>query len=200
MFTNNKKYILASSSRSRFKILTKCGFEFKKVKPLCDEDKIKKKINMKKTKPINVVKKLAFEKSKSVSILKKYSKSYVIGCDTIIYLDKKVFDKAKTIEEAYKKIKKLSGRKHKIVSGLVICKNGKKTWSYSETTEVKIRKLNTRQIKQYLNKTGSHILESVGCYQIESLGPSIIEEIKGDFFNVMGLPLFALLKYVSSIK
>ena len=74
MFTNNKKYILASSSRSRFKILTKCGFDFKKVKPLCDEDKIKKNIDMKKTKPINIVKKLAFEKSKSVSILKKYFK------------------------------------------------------------------------------------------------------------------------------
>ena len=56
------------------------------------------------------------------------------------------------------------------------------------------------QINKYLKITGKQILNSVGCYQIESLGPIIIEDIKGDFFNVMGLPLFKLLKYVSKNK
>ena len=51
-----------------------------------------------------------------------------------------------------------------------------------------------------MNKTGKQILSSVGCYQIESLGPNIIERIKGDYFNVMGLPLFNLLDYLYSNK
>ena len=106
-----------------------------------------------------------------------------------------IFDKAKSFEEARSKLKQLSGKDHKIVSGLTICKNGKKIWQCSETTNVKIKKLNTTQINKYLKLSGKQVLHSVGCYQIESLGPQIIENIKGDFFNVMGLPLFKLLKY-----
>ena len=61
---------------------------------------------------------------------------------------------------------------------------------------VEIRKLTTKQIEGYLKKSGKQILQSVGCYQLEALGPQIIKDIKGDFFNVMGLPLFKLLKFV----
>ena len=46
--------------------------------------------------------------------------------------------------------------------------------------------------------TGKQILNSVGCYQVELLGPTIIENIKGDFFNVMGFPLFPFLKFIQS--
>ena len=98
------------------------------------------------------------------------------------------------------KIIKLSGKTHKIVSGLTICKKGKKVWQTSETTSVKIRKLKPSQIEKYLKKTGKQILNSVGCYQIEALGPNVIENIKGDYFNVLGLPLFKLLNYISKIK
>ncbi len=199
MVTHNK-YILASSSRSRFEILKKCGFDFIQTTPLCNEEKIKKRINRRGAKPSSIAKTLSYQKSKSVSETKKYHKSYVIGCDTIVYLNKKIFDKAKNMKEAKEKIKKLSGKKHKIVTGLTVCRGGKKIWECSETTDVVIRKLTPTQINKYLKKTGNQILQSVGCYQIESLGPTIIQEIKGDFFNVMGLPLFKLLKYVSTIK
>mgnify|MGYP002009384991 CR=1 FL=1 len=199
MFTHNT-YVLASSSKSRFNILKKSGFLFKQVKPTCNEEKIKNKIKMKKTKPSLVAKKLSYEKAKSISKTKKYFDDYVIGCDTLIYLDNKIFDKAKNLKEAKKKIKTLSGKTHKIVSGLTICKNGRKIWQCSSTTEVKVRKLNALQINKYLKKTGNQILSSVGCYKIESLGPNIIEEIRGDFFNVMGIPLFKLLKYVFKKK
>ncbi len=199
MFTHNT-YVLASSSKSRFNILKKSGFLFKQVKPTCSEEKIKNKIKMKKTKPSLVAKKLSYEKAKSISKTKKHFDDYVIGCDTLIYLDNKIFDKAKNLKEAKKKIKTLSGKTHKIVSGLTICKNGRKIWQCSSTTEVKVRKLNPLQIDKYLTRTGNQILTSVGCYQIESLGPNIIEEIRGDFFNVMGIPLFKLLKYVFKKK
>ncbi len=198
MFTHNQ-YILASSSISRKSILKKCGFKFIQIKPKCNEEKLKKNIN-KSTKPSNITKFLSFEKAKSISQTKKYFDHYVIGCDTLIYLENKVFNKARNIKEANLKIRKLSGKTHKIVSGLTICKNGRAIWQCSETTNVKIKKLSTKEIKAYLSKTGPQILNSVGCYQIESLGPQIIENIKGDFFNVMGLPLFKLLKYFSEQK
>ncbi len=191
----NKKYILASSSSSRFKILKNCGIDFVQIKPTCNEEEIKKKIIKKSKAPHAIAKRLSYEKAKSISIKKEHKEKQVIGCDTLISVNNLIFDKAKTINEAKKKLIKLSGRKHKIVSGITICKNGKKIWQRSVSTEVKIRNLTNKQINKYLKKTGKQILQSVGCYQIESLGPNIIEEIKGDFFNVMGLPLFELLKY-----
>ncbi len=194
----HKKYILASTSKSRYSILKNSGFIFNKVEPLCNEDIIKKSLKQKQ--PALIAKKLSYEKAKSVSQIKKYQKHFVIGCDTLIYIGNKIFDKAKTMSEAKQKIKKLSGKKHIIVTGLTICRNGKKIWQTSVKTKVEIRDLSINDVDRYLKKTGKKILGSVGCYQVEALGPTIIKEIKGDFFNVMGLPLFKLLKYTNGIK
>ena len=108
---------------------------------------------------------------------------FVGGCDII----KEMFEKGE-LQNLLKK--------HKIISSLTICNQGSKIWECSETTVVEIRKLTAMQIEGYLKKSGKQILQSVGCYQLEALGPQIIKDIKGDFFNVMGLPLFKLLKYV----
>ncbi len=194
----NSNYILASSSKSRHSILKNAGISFKQVRPLCDEEKIKKKLFKAEFTPSKIAKILSYEKAKSISKTKKYYAKKVIGCDTIIYLNKKIFDKANSLLEAKRKLKVLSGRKHKIITGLTVCKDGKKIWQCSATTEVKIRNLKTKEIDSYLKTTGKQILNSVGCYQIEALGPNIIENISGDFFNVMGLPLFKLLKYIYS--
>ena len=178
----HKEFILASSSISRFKILTNCGFVFRQVNPSCNEEEIKKKLK-KINKPVNIAKRLSFEKAKSLSLKRKYFNKHVIGCDTLIYLENEIFDKAKNLREARLKLKKLSGKTHNIVSGLTIC-----------------HKVRPFQIDEYLRKTGKQILHSVGCYQLESLGPQIIEDIKGDYFNVLGLPLFKLLKYTQDIQ
>ena len=196
----HNKIILASSSSSRYQILKKSGVNFQQTIPLCKEDDIKKKLSRKKYSPSAIAKHLSYEKSISVSRVKKYHNYNVVGCDTLIYLNNQIFDKAKNMNEAKKKILKLSGKTHNIVSGLTICKKGRKVWQCSQTTKVKIRKLNITQVDNYLKTVGAPILQSVGCYQIESLGAHIIEEIKGDFFNVMGLPLFKLLKYLNNIK
>ena len=194
----HKKYVLASSSKSRQMVLKNCGFMFTQVKPKCDEEEIKK--NIKKNKgPEYVAKTLSFEKSISVSQDKKYFNHYVVGCDTLIYINNKIIDKAQNIEEAHYKIKMFSGKTHKIISGLTVCRRGEKIWQCSETTLVKIRRLKKAQINSYLKKTGKQILGSVGCYQIESLGPNIIENIKGDYFNVLGFPLFRFLKQISKL-
>ena len=191
----HREFILASSSKSRKAILKKAGIKFIVRKPLCNEDSLKKKINKKN--PVLFVKKLSYEKAKSVSTIPIYNKHIVIGCDTIVYFNNKIFDKAKDIKEAHQKIKTLSGKSHKIISALTVCINGKRQWDCHDTTFVKFRKMSDDKISKYLRKTGEGILSSVGCYQIENLGPTIIENIRGDFFNVMGLPLFKLLKYLS---
>lgn len=194
----NKKFILASSSNSRYKILKQNNLNFLKKKPTCNEELIKKKLNKDNKRPIQIVKLLAKEKAKSINF--KYPKQLVIGCDTIILFHDKIMDKAKDLKSAKKKIKKLSGKEHKIISAISIFKNKKQIWSCAQTTKVKIRKLSTKNINHYINICGEEILQSSGCYQIESCGPMIIENIKGDFFNVMGLPLFRLLAFLKKFN
>ena len=194
----NKKFILASSSKSRYKILKKNNLNFFKKKPTCNEELIKKELIKKNKKPIQVVKYLAREKAKSINF--KYPQQLVVGCDTIILFDNKIVNKAKDLKSAQKKIKKLSGKEHKIISAASIYKNKKQIWSCIQISKVKIRKLSTKNINHYISACGEEILKSAGCYQIESCGPLIIENIKGDFFNVMGFPLFPFLLFLKKLN
>ncbi len=81
-----------------------------------------------------------------------------------------------------------------------MCYKNKQVWSGQQKSTVTLKSLNDKQIDDYLNKTGKQILSSVGCYQAESLGPQIIKSIKGDFFNVLGFPLFPFLSFLSKRK
>jgi len=121
----------------------------------------------------------------------------VVGSDTIILFKNKIINKAKTIEGAKKKLQKLSGKKHQIISGASVCLDNKQIWSYQQTSTIQMNTLNQYQINSYLKKTGKNILSSVGCYQVERLGPQIIKSIKGDYFNVLGFPLFPFLTFLS---
>ena len=191
----NKKFILASNSASRKMLLKNAGLSFFTEKPLCDEDYIKHRLLKQNINKKRLPKLLA--KAKALSVSKKNTKYFVVGSDTIILFNNKIISKAKTIEEAKKKLLKLSGKKHQIISGASVCFNNKQIWSHQQTSTIHMNKLNQKQINIYLKKTGKNILSSVGCYQVEKLGPQIIRSINGDFFNVLGFPLFPFLTFLS---
>ena len=192
----NKEFILASSSLSRYKILKNNKLIFSQKNPLCKEGFLKKKLIKNKTTPKKISLELSRLKSKSISKIEK--NKLVVGSDTVISFEKKILSKAKNIESAKKIITHLSNKKHLIFSSVSVFYNNKEVWHTTQKSEVKIRKLNTNEIEYYLLKTGKTILNSVGCYQVESMGPNIIKEIKGDFFNVMGFPLFPFLNFLKN--
>ena len=194
----NKKFILASNSKSRFLILKNNKLNFRRVSPTCDEELIKKKKIKEKISPKKLSLCLAINKAASIS--KKYYNSLVIGSDTIIDLNNKIVEKARNIEEAKKKLSKLSGKKHSIYSSAAAYYKNKLVWKTTQKTTIKIRRLNKKEINEYLKKTDKRIFLSVGCFQIEKEGPNIIENIKGDFFNVMGFPLFPFLKFLKTFN
>ena len=194
----NKPFILASNSASRYRLLKNAGLNFKKLSPACNEEKIKKKLIKRNIDTRALPKLLAKEKALSVSLNK--TDVIVVGCDTIIVYKNKVINKANTFKEAEKKLKKLSGNKHQIISAVSVCYKNKQIWSYKQSSTIHIKKLNSAEIKKYLNKAGKDILSSVGCYQAEKKGTQIIKSIKGDFFNVLGFPLFPFLSFLSKVK
>jgi septum formation protein len=194
----NKKFILASNSKSRSFILNNNNLNFIQIPPDCDEELIKKQNIRKKVSLKKISLYLAKSKAQSVSIKRK--NTLVVGSDTIIDLNNKMIEKAKTISDAKKKLKRLAGKKHHIYSSAAAYFNNKLVWKTTQKTTVKLRKLNKKEINQYLKKTNKSVLNSVGCFQIEKDGPNIIENIKGDFFNVMGFPLFPFLNFLKKFK
>ena len=188
----NTKFILASESKSRKNMLKKNNLNFFQIPPKCNEEKIKSERKKISAKALS----LLLAKSKAASIAEENKNTLVVGADTVIELKKKVITKAKNKKEAKKKLKKLSGKEHHIYSTAVAIYKKKVVWKNTQKTTIKIRKLNNKEINYYLKKTKKDILSSVGCFQIENDGPNIIESIKGDFFNVMGFPLFQFLFFL----
>ena len=190
-----KDFLLASKSSSRYKLLKGVGLKFNTTKPLCNEERIKTKLLSLKINIKNLAKHLAKEKALSVS---KKTNSLVVGSDTIIIFQNTLISKAKDLRQAKRKLQKLSGKKHKIISAVSVCQKDKQIWSSQQESTITLRKLNNHQIDEYLKTTGKQILTSVGCYQVEKLGPQIIRSINGDLFNVMGFPLLPFLSFLAN--
>jgi len=193
----NTKILLASSSRSRKKILKKTGLNFYSKKPSIDETKIKKKLKEKNYKTKKITEELARLKCRSI---KGEANTMVVGCDTMVDLNGAFFDKPRNLRVAKKMLKKLSGKRHFIYTSLYVSKNDRKIWSHTEKTTIYIRKLKEREIRYYLKKSGKKILASSGCYQAEGMGPYIFSEIKGDFYNIMGFPIIKFLNFLKKQK
>ena len=190
----NIDFVLASTSKSRYFILKNTGLLFSKHAPLCNESKIKKELLMKKTAPKQISLELA--RLKAFSVSKKIENKIIVGSDTVIFINKKILNKAKNLKEAKNKIKLMAGKKHSIYSSASVFYKKKEIWNKTQKTTVKIRRLTEKEINIYLSSAGNKILNSVGCYQIEMGGTNIIENIRGDYFNVMGFPLFPFLNFL----
>jgi len=188
------KFILASSSQSRYNLLKKNKLCFIRARPICNEGIIKKKLLKKKQSPKSISLELARIKAGSVSMNK--INKLVIGSDTVISIGGFLLDKANNIQEARKTLLQISNKKHAIYSSASAYYNNKEIWSSTQKTIVKIREISQKEIDLYLKDVGKKILKSVGCYRLEKEGPNIIENINGDFFNVMGFPLFPFLVFL----
>lgn len=173
--------ILVSKSPRRIELLKNFKFKFRVVSPEIEEVVLDDPI---KTIEENV-------KRKIKSILNRNLEGLFIAVDTIVYIDNEIIGKPKSIEDAYRILKKLSGRRHKVISGLYIYDSvkGIAKFKYVET-EVKFKELTMEEIEWYIS-TGEP-MDAAGGYKIQELGGLFIEEIKGDYYNVVGLPMNTL--------
>ncbi|SHI49405.1 septum formation protein [Clostridium cavendishii DSM 21758] len=125
--------------------------------------------------------------------------SLIIAADTIVVLNGEVLGKPKTEEDAFFMLSKLSGKTHEVYSGVtVINTQNNKIISDAVCTKVKFSILEESQIEEYI-KT-SEPMDKAGAYGIQGLGAVFVEEIKGCYYNVVGLPLNRLNKMLSQIK
>ena len=172
--------ILASSSPRRQELLKKLCDDFKIE--VCNAPEIENLEN-----PTELAIKNATIKAETVAQI--FLNDIVIGADTIVVLNGEIFGKPHGERGAFEMLKKLSGKKHEVITGLAICK-GSKTYNASEVTEVFFGEMTDAEISEYV-ATGEP-LDKSGSYALQGGAAKFIEKIHGDWSNVVGLPLYRL--------
>ena len=192
------KIILASKSEIRKKILEKNNFNCTIIPSNVDEDQVKDSLLAVGANPMLISKNLA--ELKSTKISSKYPNEMVLGADSVISLNEELINKPKTRDEALKILKKLNGSKHYLITSVCISTNGSMIWNFTDSSELKMKKLSDSELNNYLKKIKTETLLAYGVYQIEAGGLELFESIKGDQDSIMGLPIKQIIDYIKLSK
>tara|TARA_B100000676_G_C17922331_1_gene756209 strand:+ start:466 stop:1053 length:588 start_codon:yes stop_codon:yes gene_type:complete len=192
------KIILASKSGVRKKILMKNNIICDVIHSNVDEDQVKESLIEKGADAEMVSKNLA--ELKSVKVSNSNPDRLVLGADSVVALKNELINKPKTRDEALKILKKLNGKVHNLISSVCISKNGAMLWNHTDSSELKMKKLDEKLLIKYLNKIKTETLQAYGVYQIEASGLDLFEYVKGDTDSIMGLPIKQIMNYIKNYK
>jgi septum formation protein len=176
-----KKLVLASSSPRRKLLLRQIGLEFEARESGVPED------HDELSPPDETVRRLALAKARAVAAQE--TSAYVIGADTVVVLDGRLLGKPKDAAEASAMLRRLSGRRHTVYTGVAFVERpSDRSRVDVVTTEVEFRNLGEEEILAYV-RSGSP-MDKAGAYGIQDdFGAVFVSAIEGCFYNVVGFPL-----------
>jgi len=173
------RLILASGSPRRRELLESAGLSFEVIPSPAEE------IHDNSLGMSGLCEENARLKARAVAC--DFPEALVIGADTLVFVDGEALGKPTDMESARAMLRRLSGRKHQVCTGVCIAGPGDRLKTFHGLTDVIFRKLDDAEIESYLEKTTP--LDKAGAYGIQDQGEMIVESIEGDFDNVMGLPV-----------
>ncbi|RKY84952.1 septum formation inhibitor Maf [candidate division KSB1 bacterium] len=177
------RLILASTSPRRKEILSKTGLGFDVVVNNYEEDMT---LDMP---PKELAAYLSLGKAKSVA--NQYPDALVIGADTIVAFKDKILGKPKSVEEAKEMLTMLSGEVNSVITGFtMIHQSSNRIITDAIESFVTFRKMSEEEIDNYI-ATGEP-MDKAGAYAIQEKGAIFVEKIEGDFFTIIGLPLYRI--------
>jgi nucleoside triphosphate pyrophosphatase len=174
--------ILASSSPRRRAILTQLGVDFRVEAPEAEE--------LTEGHPRELVVQNALLKLRSVP------GERVLAVDSMVVWDGRAHGKPADAGEAERWLRELSGRWHEVMGGIALREHGDERTALA-ITRVRFRELGQADIDRYLES--GEWRDRAGGYAIQELGSMLVEKIEGDYFNVVGLPVPALLRLMPSL-
>lgn len=181
--------ILASQSPRRRELLGQMGFSFT-VRPAKGEELPHPELT-----PAQLVEELARQKALEVSA-EAEADDVVVAADTVVAIDGKVLGKPHDKVHAAQMLSALSGREHTVYTGVAV-KRGETLLVEHEATQVRFRPLTEREIDLYI-QTGEP-MDKAGSYGIQGYGALLVEGIRGDYFNVVGLPICRLGRMLAQV-
>ena len=174
--------ILASQSPRRRELLTQMGLTYQ-VRPADIDEHMDRALP-----PHALVEAISAEKA-AAAAANASPDDLIIAADTVVALDGALLGKPRDEAEAGRMLSALSGRQHQVYTGFTV-RRGEQVVTRSEETAVTFRPLTEEEIAAYI-RTGEP-MDKAGAYGIQGLGALLVEGIRGDYFNVMGLPVCAL--------
>lgn len=188
--------ILASQSRARQALLANAGFDFEAIPADIDERRIQCDSDL--SEPGQIALLLAREKALVVS--RAYPERTVLGADQTLALGAQLFNKPAGRSEAADQLRMLAGKTHELHSAIAVARNGSTLFETVSVARMTMRELTQAEIESYLDAAGTDVTTSVGAYQLEGLGVHLFEQVEGDHFTILGLPLLPLLAFLRSEK
>ena len=182
--TDTRKVVLASQSPRRRELLSDLISGFRII-----PDNSPETVDKSAT-PEETVKRLAVQKARNVSACAD-SDEIVIAADTVVFIDGKILGKPVDAADAAEMLRTLSGRDHQVCTGIAVIDNAiGKSFCCFERTLVHFKHLTDSEIERYI--ASGEPMDKAGAYGIQGKGALFVEWIKGDYFNVVGLPLCRL--------
>ena len=177
-----QKIVLASGSPRRRELMHQMGLDDFEILPAKGEENAPEALT-----PAQLVEQLALQKAREVAALR--PDCAVIGADTVVALGDEVLGKPESEARAKEMLRALSGRHHQVYTGVAVLAGGEE-YTHVECTEVEFRALTDEEIDAYV-ATGEP-MDKAGAYGIQGRACTLIRGIRGDYYNVVGLPVCAL--------
>lgn len=180
--------ILASKSAARRAILSGAGVPFEVVVAGIDEDALKT--------PGVDAGELAEDlaKAKALAVSNLHPEALVLGADQTLAFDGGLISKATSLEAARTRLATMRGTAHQLHSGAALAVGGQIIWSGVDTVQMKMRDYSDAFLDAYIKAEGDELLHCVGSYRLEGMGSQLFEAVEGDYFTVLGLPLWPVLE------
>ena len=185
--------VLASSSRARAQILSDAGVQYIQDPANIDESIIK---NDWHGRPEALARELA--RAKALAVADKYPDAIVIGADQVLALGQNIVNKPGDPSRVRQQLERLRGREHRLISALAVAYGNDIVWDHVATAHMYMRSFSDAFLDDYVERVGEDVAMSAGAYHLENLGSQLFENVEGDFFTVLGLPLIPLLNFLRS--
>jgi len=183
--------VLASASPRRAEILRTVGWPFEIFAVDIDESRMRDEV------AANYVERLARKKAEAAAT--QFTSRLVLGADTVVVIDYDILGKPRDEAEAHRMLRRLSGCWHQVLTGVALSRSDDRSRSIvaHESTDVKFAEMSDYEVEWYVS-TGEP-LDKAGAYAIQGRGARFIEEIRGEYFNVVGLPVRLLYELVQQL-
>ncbi|MGV3580311.1 Maf family protein [Brevundimonas sp.] len=184
-----ERLILASRSAARRAMLTGAGVPYTAMDAGVDEDAIKASLDG--IDPAELALELA--RAKALAVSRHDPEAWVLGSDQTLDFDGGMISKARDLTEARSRLQSMRGDTHHLNSGVALAWGGAVVWSGVDTARMTMRRFSDEFLDAYLEAEGEGLLGSVGCYRLEGMGSQLFDRVEGDYFTVLGMPLWPVL-------
>jgi septum formation protein len=188
--------ILASQSKTRRMLLTAAGVPVEARPADLDERGLEARAQTQSARAVAAM----LAREKAIAVERQHGGRLVLGADQTLALGAERLTKPQNRDTARAQLRALCGRTHELHSAIAFVQHGVVQFEYVGVARLTMRSFSEQFLELYLDAAGDGVTASVGAYQLEGFGMQLFEDVHGDYFTVLGLPLLQALEFLRRFK